>query len=205
MKHLYKYGAIFCAALAYLTTACTPDFEGEYADPSSLEIVDDKWNETDARKTSEVLIGSMVSKPWLEIFHKANQGQRPIMILDDIENRTDEHIDTRALGEAIRDEIINSGKMRFVDAKARDKILKEIRFQTESGMVAQNMAARKGRQIGADFFVTGSISSHVHTQSGYKTVTYQTIVQLTNLETSEIVWSQKHNIKKRFKRSSSRW
>ena len=46
--------------------ACTPGFEGEYADPSKAEIVDDRWNETDARKTAEHMIKGLLEKPWLE-------------------------------------------------------------------------------------------------------------------------------------------
>ena len=42
----------FFAFLSPVFTACTPDFEGEYSDPAKTEIVDDKWNETDARKTA---------------------------------------------------------------------------------------------------------------------------------------------------------
>lgn len=204
LKKHYLY--LILSAYPLLTNiACTPSFEGEYADPAGLEVVDDRWNETDARKTSEILIGSMLKKPWLENFKASQGGQKPMLIVDDIENRTDEHIDTKAIGEALQDELINSGMIRFVDAGAREKILKEIKYQNDSGMVSQNTAKAKGKQIGADFFVSGGISSQVHTQGGYKTVTYQTIVKLTNLETAEIVWSQKYDIKKRFKRSGAGW
>lgn len=185
--------------------ACTPAFQGEYSDPKMVEVISDKWNETDARTTAEILIKSMIEKPWLENFKKSHNGNKPIVIVADIENRTDEHIDTRALGESIRDEVINSGRIRFVDGKSRDKILKEIKYQNESGMVSQNTAKKTGRQLGADFMLTGAISSNVQTQDGLKTVTYQTILQLTNLETAELEWSQKHDIKKRFKRSGAGW
>ena len=53
--------------------------------------------------------------------------------------------------------------------------------------------------------LSGGISSSVHSQKGTKTVTYQTALTLTNLETSEIVWSGKKLIKKRFERSSFGW
>jgi len=51
--------------------------------------------------------------------------------------------------------------------------------------------------------LTGTISSYVQTQgTKRKNVTYQTQVTLTDLETTEIVWSHKEDIKKRFKRSA---
>lgn len=184
--------------------SCDPAFQAEYSNPDAVEIVDDRWNETDARKTAEILINSMLSKPWLNEFNRTN-GKKPVLIVDDIENRTDEHIDTKAIGEALLHELINSGQISFVDAARRDKILKEVKFQQESGMVATESRKQTGRQKGADFFMLGAISSQVHTQGGLKTVTYQTLLQLTNLETAEVVWTQKYDIKKRFKRSGAGW
>lgn len=203
----FKFLGVMLGLLFVSSTACTTGsgFKGEYSDPSEKEIVDDHWNESDARKTSEVLITAMVKKSWLKRFKKSHRGKRPIVIVDGIENRTDEHIDVTALMEAMRDELINSGTIRFVNAKKREKILDEINYQQKSGMVARNQQKSKGKQIGADFFLSGAISSQVHKQGGLKTVTYQTNLILTNLETSEIVWSQKYHIKKRFNRSSSKW
>ncbi len=181
---------------------CSPSFQGEYDDPEKVDIVDDKWNETDARKTAGVLVTSMVGKPWLAEHKGAHKGERPVVIVDDIENRTDEHIDTKAITEAIQNEVINSGKVRFVDKGRRQKILDEVKYQN-SGVVAKESSKKTGRQTGADFMLGGAISSIAPKQGGLKVVTYQTILTLTNLETTEIVWSEKHEIKKRFKRSGS--
>lgn len=198
-----NFRKLFIGSLSVLALSSCTSFQGEYADPNAVEIVDDKWNETDARKTSEILIKSMLEKPWLAEFMKEHKNEKPFLLVDDVENRTDEHIDTKAMMEAIRDEVINSGKIRFIEGQQRDKILKEIKYQSESGMVAQEKAKKKGKQIGSDFLLHGAISSQVHTQKGLKTITYQPILQLTNLETAEIVWSQKYDIKKRFNRSSA--
>ena len=68
---------------------CTPSFEGEYSDPNTTEIVDDRWNDADARKTSEILIRSMLEKPWLNEFKGKHNGEKPVVIVADIANRTD--------------------------------------------------------------------------------------------------------------------
>lgn len=189
--------------IGIISIGCSPSFEGAYSDPAKEEIVDDKWNETDAKKTAENLISSLLSKPWLAVHSSKNQ-QAPVVIIDDIANRTDEHIDTKALYEYIRDELINSGKVRFVNNKRRKQILEEIKYQN-SGAVAEASKKKAGRQTGADFMLGGSISSSVHSQGGLKTVTYQTALLMTDLETAEIVWSGKKLVKKRFKRSGSGW
>jgi uncharacterized protein (TIGR02722 family) len=180
--------------------ACSPSFEGTYNDPAQAEIVDDKWSETDARKTANSLISQVLEKPWLADFEKKNK-KKPVVIVDDVANRTDEHIDTKALTEFMQDELINSGKVRFLNAEKRKQILEEIKYQN-SGTTAESTKKTLGKQIGADFMLSGAISSSVHSQGGLKTVTYQTAMNLTDLETTEMVWSGKELIKKRFKRSS---
>ena len=191
------------AIASYLGAACSPSFEGTYSDPAKAEIVDDKWNETDAQKTANNLINAVLSKPWLKVY-KSSKKRRPVVIVDDITNRTDEHIDTKALFEFVQDELINSGKVRFVNNKRRQQILDEIKYQN-SGAVSGRTSKKSGRQTGADFMLGGAISSSVHTQGGLKTVTYQTSLTLTDIETAEIVWSGKKIIKKRFKRSGAGW
>ncbi len=189
--------------LPVFLTGCAPSFEGAYSDPAKAEIVDDKWNETDARKTATTIVTSVLSKPWL-VEYRTRTGKRPVVIVDDIENRTDEHIDTKALSEYIRDELINSGKVRYLNNERRKQILEEIKYQN-SGTTAAKTRKSQGKQIGADFLFGGSISSSVHTQEGLKTVTYQTAMTLTNLETTEISWSGKELIKKRFNRARASW
>ena len=196
----------FLSVLIFILVGCGPDFKGTYEDPGlNQEMVDDRWNEQDGRETSEKLIKSMISKPWLSQFQQGHGQQKPAVIVNQIRNRTLEHIDTNALSEFIRDELINSQKIRFVNAQGRDEILGEIRYQSDSGMVSSETAKKTGKQIGADFFLSGAISSQVHTQEGVKTVSYQINLILTNLETAEIVWSEKHIVKKRFHRSRFGW
>ncbi len=196
---------LFCFASLLAPWSCTDSFQGEYANPKEQEIVDDRWNPTDANKTAEVLIKEMLQKNWLMEFITSNQGKKPVVIVDDIENRTSEHIDTQAMGQAMQNELINSGKIRFIDSKGRDKILKEIKYHNESGMVSQETAKKKGKQVGADFFLTGEISAIVNTQGGYRTIRYQTVVKLTSLESSEIMFSSMYEIKKKLTRSGSKF
>lgn len=188
---------------ASLAGACTPGFEGEYSDPGKTEIVDDKWNETDAHKTAQTMIKGMLEKPWLARYRKEHGGQKPIVVVDDIENRTDEHLDVKALTDFIQDELINSGDVRFVNKTQRQKLLDEIKYQ--QGNVKAEMKKKGGNQVGADYMLAGAISSSVHQMDGLKTVTYQTVLNLSNIESFELEWSTKFEIKKRFKRSGAGW
>lgn len=187
-------------ALLVSGAACSPSFQGNYADPDKVEIVDDRWNDTDARVIAERMIKSCLSKPWLAEWQRENKGQRPFVIVGDFENRTSEQIDTLPIFEAVRNELINSGKVRFIDGAQRQKILDEYKYQA-SGAVRKDKAKGPGKQFGADFFLVGSLSSIVSEKDGYKRVTYQVEMRMTQIETSEIVWTEVEKITKQFKRS----
>lgn len=126
--------------------------QGNYADPNKVEIVDDKWNDSDARLSGEEMIRSALAKRWLVEFGRENQGKRPFVLVDDFENRTSEQIDTKAIFESVRNELINSGKVRFLDGAQRQKILEEYKYQ-QSGVVKQGTAKGPGKQQSADFFL----------------------------------------------------
>jgi penicillin-binding protein activator len=194
---------LFLATLTLMAaSSCAPKFQGEYSDPQKVEIIDDKWNETDARKTSELMITSVLGRPWLEQFKKSHGGKQPTVIVQDIENRSDEHIDTQALTEFMESELINSGKVRFVEKGRRQQVLDELAFHN-SGAVASDSKKSTGKMKGADFMLAGAISSQVHGQEGTKTVSYQTQMKLIDIESTEITWTDKHEIKKKFKRSGA--
>lgn len=190
------------AATSLFLASCGPKFEGNYADPDKVEIVDDKWNDTDARVIGERMIKSCLAKPWLTEYMREHKNVRPFLLVSDFENKTSEQINTSPIFDAVRNELINSGKVRFLDGAQREKILEEYKYQT-SGVVRDNQAKKAGKQFGADFFMIGNISSIVSTQGGYKRVTYQVEMRLTNIETSEIVWTEVQKITKQFKRSGA--
>ena len=203
MRRRYHMQSSLLMSMALLMSFGCTTFKGEYADPKSVEIIDDKWNETDSRIVAEKTIQKMLAQAWIKRY-KTQTKQRPIVVVGDIENRTDEHIDTQSLVSYISDELINSGSVRFVDGEARAQILTEMRHQTESGEVAKHSAKRRGQQIGADFLLLGFVSSTVQVQKKLKLVTYQIQFRLTDLESAEIVWSTKELIKKRFRRATVR-
>lgn len=196
MRLFFRMSISFLA-LTFLVSCATGG--GVYRDPMEEQILGDKWNNTDANKTAKHMVKSMIEAAWLTNFLK-DQGEKPVVIVDLVENRTDEHIDVQALTDAIRSELINSQKVRFVNAKRRQKILDELRYQNESGNVKQSSRTKRGQQTGADYLLGGALSNIVAVKGDDKTVTYQTSLTLTNLETAEIEWNGFHKIKKAFRR-----
>ena len=56
-----------------------------------------------------------------------------------------------------------------------------------------------GLENGADFILQGSINSIVDAYKRKKTVTYQINLELTNIETNEVVWIGEKKISKMVK------
>jgi uncharacterized protein (TIGR02722 family) len=187
-------------------TGCS-SFKGSYGDTNESQILDDRWNPTDARLTVEKMVKDMGAAAWIQNWRDdANKStkDRPFVLVDDMENRTSEIIDTKALFEDLRSQILNDGKVRFIDGAMRTKILNEYKYQ-QSGVVRQDSAKGPGNQYGADFFLSGAISSIVSQQGGDSSVQYQIEMKLTNISTGEIVWSSIEKIRKNFERSSVGW
>ncbi|APJ03263.1 penicillin-binding protein activator LpoB [Silvanigrella aquatica] len=193
-------------AVSLALSGCT-SFQGDYGDPEQAQIIDDRWNPTDATMTVKKMVKDMSAAPWVQNWRedmKKKPTDRPFLLVDDMENRTSEVIDTKALFEDLRSQILNDGKVRFLDGDARNKILNEYKYQ-QSGVVKKDQIKGPGNQFGADFFLTGAISSIVSKQGGKSSVQYQIEMRLTNISTGELVWSGVEKIRKNFKRSSVGW
>ena len=205
MKLKQKSGLILVAALGCISlfSGCS-SMKGDYGDANQAEILDDRWNPTDARLTVEKMVKDMGAAAWIlnwrEDLNKKST-DRPFVLVDEMENRTSELIDTKALFEDLRSQILNDGKVRFIDGDLRNKILNEYKYQ-QSGTVKKSGAKGPGNQHSADFFLAGAISSIKSQQGGKSSVQYQIEMKLTNIETGELVWSGIEKIRKNFKRGS---
>ena len=58
-----------------------------------------------------------------------------------------------------------------------------------------------GRELGADYMMTGEINTIEDREGGDQVVFYQTDLTLTNIETNEKVWIGQKEIKKFIERS----
>src|SRR3954469_1849820 len=84
--------------------------KGEYDDPTRVELLDDKYNEADMQQMADTIVKAMTACGAV-----ANAAKPPVVIVRGVQNRTEEHIDTVSLTDMIRTNLINSGKVRFVN------------------------------------------------------------------------------------------
>ncbi len=158
-----------------------------------------KWNDTDAQLTAEELTKQMLSEDWLSNFMQKHNGEKPVVIVGFITNKSHEHIESEPFIKDIERNLILSQKVRIVQGgKMREQIRMERADQQDNSSVST--MKKWGLEIGADFMVQGSINSIVDQIDKKRVVLYQVNLELTNIQTNEIVWVGQKKIKKFIKR-----
>lgn len=195
-----KSSWVLLLAIVFLLfgTGCGPKafVKGDYDDPNRQNLLNDQWSETDMQKTVQELVASLVAHPSV-----AQAKAPPILIVTQLQNKTSEHIDTQSIMDMITVELTNSGKVAFIDKAARTDISEEYEYQG-SGAVQGDTKKGPGGQIGADFILNGRMDSIVQEVGKDKTVYYKITLNLTNLKTSVITWTNHKQIRKAYRKKS---
>ncbi len=155
-------------------------------DPTDTPDISGKWNNTDSRLTAEEMISQSLGSAWLNNFVQA-KGKKPVVICGMISNKSHEHIEAETFIKDLERAFISSAKVGLVQGgKKREELRAEKADQQTNSSVST--MKRFGLENGADFILQGSINSIVDAFKRKKTVTYQINLELTNIETNEVVW-----------------
>ena len=162
------------------------------------------WNARDVRIVCEALIESALASPRVAQAIRAAGNRTPTVIVGRFRNESNEHIDTTIISNTMETVIFNSGRLDFVAGGAlRDEIRAE--RQDQQGWSSEETAAALGREIGADFLMTGSVRTIID-RSGNRTVrTYYVTAELTNIATNARLWfDQNTDVTKEIVRANNR-
>ena len=178
--------------------ACGPKAftKGGYDDPNRVILLDDKFNENDMQLISNQLVESLTQFGKIQ-----NAAKPPVVMVGRVRNHTSEHIDVKSLTDKIRTALIKSGKFRFSDKEARDELAEE--YEYEGGkFVDKKTGKAPGKQIGVDYLITGDLASNVQEVGNDKVVYYKVTLNLNNLSTNIIEWSDDKEVRKRYRKQS---
>lgn len=170
--------------------------KGEYDDPTRVELLDDKYNEADMQQMADTIIKSMVACPYV-----AKAPKPPVVIVETVQNRTEEHIDMKSLTDKIRTALIKSGKVRFVNKEERGTLEEEYKYN-EGGNVSGPTAKKRGAQIGADYILSGAMATNIQQVGSDKFIYYKLTMNMTNMDTSTIDCTEEREIRKKYKKRS---
>lgn len=184
--------------LAVTSISCGPQafVKGNYDDVNKENLLNDQWSETDMQVVVKSMVDSMIVHPVI-----ANAKTPPIVMVTNLQNKTSEHIDTQSIMDMVRVELMKSGRVSFIDKEARGDIQEEYQYQN-GGNVSEETKKGPGGQIGADFIVNGRLDSIVQEVGKEKTVYYKITLNLTNLKTSVISWTDHKQIRKAYKKKT---
>jgi penicillin-binding protein activator len=170
---------VFVMGCAAHTTNINPKDEMHY---------DASYDFSDKNKIVEGLVAPLLAAPTFPVEKK------PILIVYPVVNETSEHISTGGITDAIRMKLINSGRFRFIDERQRENIQEETMYQ-DQGFVDPAMRVQKGRQLGADYILSGTLRSIKNKQAEQwrlnkkETIYYSLDLTMTDLKTGEIVYA----------------
>ena len=155
-------------------------------DPSEQIDLSGRWNNTDSRLVAEDMIKQVLGGNWITDYMAAKAGQRPTVIVGIVTNKSHEHIEAETFMKDLEASFVNTGKVRLVQGGKKREELRTEKADQQSNASASTMK-KFGLEQGADFILQGSINSIVDSQKREKVVYYQVNLELTNIETNEVV------------------
>jgi uncharacterized protein (TIGR02722 family) len=193
MKRIMVFLSV--AGLLLLSWGCASTPEVNYGNPDQVETVTADFGSTDLQVIAEKMVNSLLATPVL------SSGNRPVFYVQNVRNKTDEHIDTKSVTDKMKVTLLKSGKVRFsAIGDVKDEMVSQLEFQASSGMVDPKTAKSIGKLVGADYFLYGELASIRKSAGRVKDVYYKFTLNLVNIQTGLIEWADEKEIRKQAKK-----
>jgi uncharacterized protein (TIGR02722 family) len=195
-----KKGILFLSVVAvFLFFISCSTTTVKRVDESTVMDLSGNWNDVDAQMVAEQMVDEMLNRPWLKKFLK-NNGREPRVIVGEIRNKTDEHIDVEVFRKDIEKEITNSGEVQFVASKTEREEIREERTDMQE-YASEETRKKFKKETAADYMLKGVITSIIDEKEGTKVKYYQIDLELFNTETNAKEWVGQKKIKKVIEKS----
>ena len=176
----------------------------KYGDATATETVTERFGSTDLQMTAKTMTESLLASPVIAEINGG--GKRPILFVERIANKTDEHIDTESVLDSMTTKILQSGKAKLVDRSRIESARAELKFQNTDELSNPKTAIAFGQMVGAEFMFYGNLSS-IYKEAGStgsitskftktKDVYYKFTLKLMNLKTGLVEWQDEKEIRK---------
>jgi len=183
-------------AVAFAYTSCSRKVTR--IDPSEQVDISGRWNNTDSRLVAEDMTSKVLGANWLTDHMSAKGGQRPVVIVGFVDNKSHEHIDAETFVKDVENSFITTQKVRLAQGGKKREELRAEKADQQTNASASSMK-KFGLEQGADFILQGSINSIVDSYKRKKVTYYQVNLELTNIQTNEVVWIGEKKIAKYIK------
>ena len=179
-----------CGGPAYVRGSDNPDLDKAVMS-TGLDKVDLQQLFKDNTKS---LLSSAAMTRWKDA---AKDGKEQTVAIFQVKNDTSEHIDDQlnALLADFETELVNGGSVTVISHERQMQLVEELKYQ-QSAVFDQDKAAQLGRQLGAQYFVTGKMASSDQKTDGERRVQYMLYMQVIEVETGAIRWQNKAELTK---------
>ena len=154
--------------------------------PDQAVDISGNWNNTDSRMVAQVLTTNILNAAWLNN-HTQQAGKKPVVVVGMVQNKSHEHIEAETFIKDLEQSFLQTQRIGLVQGgKKREELRGEKADQQTNASVST--MKKFGLESGADFILQGSINSIVDSHKRQKVVYYQVNLELTNIQTNEVVW-----------------
>ena len=187
---------VLVLAVAFLAASCAEQ-QVKRVDSDTVTDYSGRWNDTDMQLTADKMVEEMLGRPFIGRFMKA-EGRNPRIMVGEILNNTDEHIDIDSMKKNIERDLTNSDAVVFLASKEERA---EVRTEREDMQEYSSEKTKKAfkAEIAADFMLKGVITSITDAKEGARAVYYQIDMEIVNMETNQKPWYGQKKIKKDIK------
>lgn len=189
-------------ALVGAVAACSGHTRVERIEPEQVTDLSGNWNDTDSRLVAEEMVKEALTYPWARRFTE-QAGKRPTVVIGRVRNLSTEHINTNTFVRDMVASFIRTETARVVTSGNEREQVRDERTDQQDYASAETRA-RLRSELGADFMLLGEINTIFDREGGREVKYYQIDLNLTNLETNELVWVGQKKIKKYVERSRTR-
>ena len=183
-------------AVAAAMVACgSKDTRVERIDPEQSIDISGDWNDTDSRLVADEMIRDAGSHPWARRYMERNGGTRPVVVIGRVANKSSERINVNTFVQDIVRSFVNTELARVVSSGEAREQLRDERFDQQD-FASPATRARMRTELGANFMLLGEINTIFDREGGREVKFYQVDLNLTDLESNELVWLGQKRIKK---------
>lgn len=179
----------FCMiSVAFVLAGCAS------AGTSRVDIATDESGDTTTSSKDLVAVAQKMARSLVTLPQISNAKTPPRIAFAEVKNETNEIINKNMFIEKMRTLLLKNagGRMIFLDREISSAITKERQMKRSGQLGTSGSRIRSG----ADYFLTGKLSS-IDKQMGKKRSTYTRYAfRLTDAETTDILWEDDYEVKK---------
>ena len=173
-----------------ILSSCAPT--SETVKDKSIPELKLNWNEKDSESISDTLILSSLGAEWNEKFPKS---KKPIIVVGNIEDKSEDNIDVSLLAKNLERSLINSGEVSFIASKEKREMIRADRKNFED-FADNDKFIKYMKPLKADFFMSGTIISQVDSSVAPIRKKYELNVNIIYTKNASVVWEGVQSITK---------